>query len=103
MLDMPRLRDADIYIDGEMTHDRFDSSNQNGFDSEAGLYRLEMPLKQGRTITATSRFRYQARGFRRQSSRRVINSRRETNTGYVCIIIRPGSRGDRLIGFYTIQ
>ena len=91
-LDMPRLRDADIYIDGEMTHDRFDSSNRMVLIRKRDCIGLRCLGNRGRTITATSRFRYQARGFRRQSSRRVINSRRETNTGYVCIIIRSLTR-----------
>lgn len=103
MLDMPRLRDADIYIDGEMTHDRFDSSNRMVFDSEAGLYRLEMPLKQGAYNYRYVTLPVSGKGI--PSSKLTEGNKFETGNEYwVCVYYHPpGSRGDRLIGFYTIQ
>ena len=103
MLDMPRLRDADIYIDGEMTHDRFDSSNRMVFDSEAGVYRLEMPLKQGAYNYRYVTLPVSGKGI--PSSKLTEGNKFETGNEYwVCVYYHPpGSRGDRLIGFYNIQ
>ncbi len=46
-LDLPYLRDADVFVDGEMTHNTFSDRNRMTYDAENRLYRLEMPLKQG--------------------------------------------------------
>lgn len=102
-LDMPRLRDADVYIDGEMTHDSFDTSNRMVYDSEARQYRLEMPLKQG-----AYNYRYvtlQATGKGVPSSEITEGNKFETQNEYwvATYYHPPGSRADRLIGFSLIQ
>lgn len=103
MLDMPMLRDADIYVDGEMTHGRFDSTNRMVFDSRAGIYRLEMPLKQGaynyRYITLPS----SSRGT--PSVALTEGNKFETRNEYwTAVYYRPpGARADRLIGFSVLH
>ncbi len=102
-LDMPRLRDADVYIDGEMTHDSFDTSNRMVYDSESRQYRLEMPLKQG-----AYNYRYvtlPATGKGVPSSEITEGNKFETQNEYwvATYYHPPGSRADRLIGFNLIQ
>lgn len=102
MLDMPRLRDADIYVDGEMTHSRFDSSNRMVYDSDAHLYRLVMPLKQG-----AYNYRYvtmPASGNGTPSTELTEGNKYETQNEYWVAVYYhpPGARADRLIGFAVI-
>jgi len=102
MLDMPRLRDADIYVDGEMTHCRFDSSNRMVYDSDAHLYRLVMPLKQG-----AYNYRYvtmPASGNGTPSTELTEGNKYETQNEYWVAVYYhpPGARADRLIGFAVI-
>lgn len=110
-LDMPRLRNADIYIDGEMTHDRFDSSNRMAYDSEARLYHLEMPLKQGAynyryvTLPSGSSTRPSSAASDLPSSDLIEGNKFETRNEYWVAVYYhpPGARADRLIGFALIQ
>lgn len=122
-LDMPHLRDADIYVDGEMTHNRFDSSNRMVYDSAARLYRLEIPLKQG-----AYNYRYLTLPTQPHSSPSspshthsapsspisphlapsgalTEGNKFETQNEYWVAVYYhpPGSRADRLIGFALLQ
>lgn len=103
MLDMPYLRDADIYVDGEMTHGAFNASNRMTYDPEAGLYRLALPLKQGAynyryvTLSATS-------ADPRPSASLTEGNKYETHNEYRVAVYYhpPGARADRLIGYSVI-
>lgn len=47
MLDTPELTGADVYVAGEFTGYRQDAATRMRYDHGDGVYRLEMPLKQG--------------------------------------------------------
>ncbi|WP_295727951.1 DUF5103 domain-containing protein [uncultured Muribaculum sp.] len=46
-LAMPEIKDADVYVDGDLTNRRLDSASRMHYDSSAGVYRHAMLLKQG--------------------------------------------------------
>lgn len=101
-LEMPLLRDADIYVDGEMTHDRFDDTNRMVYDPESRLYRLQMPLKQG-----AYNYRYVAipRQNPTPSAELTEGNKYETRNEYwvACYYHPPGSRADRLLSLQVIN
>lgn len=103
LLDMPQLRDADIYIDGEMTHGQFDASNRMVYDSDSRMYRLAIPLKQG-----AYNYRYVTRPTSGDTSRLSTtltegNKYETQNEYWVAVYYHPpGARADRLVGFAVI-
>lgn len=102
-LDAPRFDDSDIYVDGEMTHNRFDASNRMTYDPAAHSYSLQMPLKQG-----SYNYRYVAlsrqRGGRPDASPVEGNFHETSNEYEIKAYLRlPGSRADRLIGTALIS
>lgn len=46
-LDFPEIMDGDVFIEGELALRGYTETNRMKYDREAGLYRLEIPLKQG--------------------------------------------------------
>ncbi|MDE6340457.1 MAG: DUF5103 domain-containing protein [Muribaculaceae bacterium] len=112
LLDLPEQRGMDIYVDGEMTNNRFDSSNRLVYDPEAHAYKLAMPLKQGaynyRYLTFPSNKAPKTETSTPFTTNGVLNptaivegNKYETSNEYwVGVYYRaPGSRADRLIGF----
>ncbi len=101
LLDMPRLRNADIYVDGEMTHGIFNASNRMVYDPSSRLYKLDMPLKQGaynyRYVTLPAN----TSDTSHLSSALTEGNKYETSNEYWIAIYYhpPGARADRLIGF----
>ena len=102
-LDAPHLRDFDIFVDGEMTHDNFSETNRLKYDFEKRIYTLEMPLKQG-----AYNYRYVTRPANSASapisSQQIEGNKYETQNEYWIAVYYhpPGSRADRLIGFFTL-
>ena len=93
----------DIYVDGEMTHGRFDSSNRMVFDPSRKAYTLSMPLKQG-----AYNYRYLAvpSGSKvdlDKAGALIEGNKYETGNEYtVRVYYHPvGSRGDRLISIQS--
>ena len=101
MLDIPCQRDAEIYVDGEMTHDIFNDSNRMKWDEASRMYRLEMPLKQG---AYTYRYVTLAPGQTIPSSSLTEGNKYETRNEYWVAVYYhpPGSRADRLVGFTVL-
>lgn len=102
-LDMPEQRNMDIYVDGEMTHGRFDASNRMVFDSTRKAYTLSMPLKQG-----AYNYRYLAVPSGNEvdldkAGALIEGNKYETGNEYtVRVYYHPvGSRGDRLISIQS--
>ena len=101
-LDSPEVVDADVYVEGEFTGWRRDSSTRMDYDYHTGSYRLEMPLKQG-----SYNYRYVAvprRGNRQPDPSVIEGNRYETRNEYrVQVWYRPiGSRYDRLLADETL-
>ena len=46
-LEMPEMKDADVYLDGEFTHGLLNDAYRMTYDRKTGTYRAEIPLKQG--------------------------------------------------------
>ena len=103
-LDAPELIDADIYVDGEFTHNSYTAANRMTYDRDAHLYRAEIPLKQG-----NYNYQYVAlkRGDRPDSATPapIEGNKYETDNEYsVAVYYRPpGARADRLVGFTTLH
>lgn len=115
MLDLPEQRGMDIYVDGEMTHNRFDTSNRMIYDPASRCYRLAMPLKQGaynyRYLAFPHNYNPQSISGRPYNSNGQLNptsivegNKYETSNEYwTGVYFRPhGARADRLIGFTTL-
>lgn len=101
-LEMPREENMEVYVDGEFTHGLFDASNRMDYDTAAGAYTLQMPLKQGA-------YNYQYVTRPKDSSKdpqptEIEGNFHETQNEYtVNVYFRPpGARGDRLAGSATI-
>lgn len=115
LLDLPEQRGMDIYVDGEMTNNRFDESNRMIYDPETRCYRLALPLKQGaynyrylafpsgKSPAQTTATPFTTNGLLAPTAI-VEGNKYETFNEYgVGVYYRaPGSRADRLIGFTTI-
>lgn len=102
-LRMPRLPNADIYVDGEMTNGRFSDANRMVYDPGSRTYRLEMPLKQG-----AYNYRYvtlPASGNPLPSTEITEGDKYETGNEYWAAIYYhpPGARADRLVGFTVLE
>lgn len=108
MLDMPELFDKEVYLDGEFTHDRFDSYNRMAYDRTLECYTTEIPLKQGAynyqyvvmpkpdsTISDTKMI---------PDAAYIEGNRYETENEYkIEVWFHPvGARADRLTGVQTI-
>lgn len=99
----PLIKDADVYVDGEMTHGRFNASNRMVYDPASEAYRLEMPLKQG-----AYNYRYvtlpKGKAGALPSADLTEGNKYETENEYWIALYYhpPGSRGDRLVGVTQI-
>lgn len=98
-LDCPEFMEADIYLDGEFTSGNRDEKYRMRYDRESGLYRLDIPLKQG-----AYNYRYIAvpRNYpgHKGDPSPVEGDFHDTCNEYLIKIYQrtPGSRADRLIG-----
>ncbi|MDE7180197.1 MAG: DUF5103 domain-containing protein [Muribaculaceae bacterium] len=92
----------ELFVDGEFTHGLYDRTNRMTYDSAAGGYVLEIPLKQG-----AYNYQYVARpvgSVAAPSPSLIEGNKYETDNEYsVEVFYRPpGARGDRLVGFRTV-
>lgn len=101
-LEMDELRDADVYVDGEFTHDLFDKSNRMTYDAARGAYTASIPVKQGA-------YNYQYVTVKRNSigmadPTPIEGNKYETENEYnVSVYFNPpGARADRLVGSASI-
>ncbi|MDE6538440.1 MAG: DUF5103 domain-containing protein [Muribaculaceae bacterium] len=105
-LDTPELQDMNIYLDGEVTHDRYDTRNLLKYNGEKGGYELTIPLKQGA-------YNYQYVAKRKEGEKKTGEStesliegdKYETDNEYNVYVYShcPGDRFDSLIGYATIS
>lgn len=101
-LAMPRLDDADVYIDGDLANRRLDATTRMHYDADAGAYRHAMLLKQG-----SYNYQYLAvkRGTAVGTTATVEGDFAETANEYrIDVYYRaPGARYDRLLGSLTVM
>lgn len=98
-LEMPEISDAQVYLDGEFTHNHFNDFNRMTYDRSAGAYTTQVPLKQG-----AYNYQYVVIPDSRPgqpSTSRIEGDKYETQNEYgVAVYFRPpGARGDRLISY----
>lgn len=96
-LEMPELRDADIFIDGDLTYRRFDADSRMVYNRASGLYELNKLLKQGA-------YNYQylivPRFGTKGSTAEIEGDKYPTVNEYTVRVYTrlPGERYDRLVG-----
>lgn len=96
-LDFPEVIGADVYVDGEFVHNRYDDSNRMTYDRDTGLYTAQIPLKQG-----AYNYQYVIKGRNPGSApspTQIEGDMYETENEYdVLVWFRPpGARADRLV------
>ncbi len=93
------IPDAEIYVDGEMTHGQYDVNNRMYYSEAEGGYVLQMPLKQG-----AYNYRYVAKDSSGKI-RELDGDKWQTMNQYVVNVWErlPGERADRLIGSGIIE
>lgn len=104
-LDFPEAASKDIYVDGEMTHGKFNDFNRMRYDKESGLYKLAMPLKQG-----AYNYRYVMLPRNNPATSRpdptpVEGNKSETGNEYTVYVWfhPPGARADRLLSVAVVN
>lgn len=100
-LEMDKLPDADVYIEGELTGRTYSDANKMRYLDDEGMYVLSIPLKQG-----SYNYQYVAKpqGSPDADPGMIEGNHYETINEYnVYVWLRtPGSRADRLISTATI-
>lgn len=102
-LKAPRMLNADVYVDGEFSHNNFTDFNKMIYDGERGIYNAEIPLKQG-----AYNYRYVIKRTDMETApdaTPIEGNKYETDNEYsVAVYYRPpGARADRLVGFAVIS
>ena len=114
-LDFPEIMDGDIYVEGELALRGTAEVNRMKYDRDAGIYRLDIPLKQG-----SYNYQYVVRskdatpaevniggamaGVAADASLIEGNHYETLNEYNIYVYLRqPGSRYDRLLGHATVQ
>lgn len=102
LLEYPELIGAEVYIDGEFTHNRFTDANRMTYDRSKGAYTAQIPLKQG-----AYNYQYVVRrsgADNAPTTAPIEGNKYETQNEYgIAVYYRPpGSRGDRLISYRVI-
>lgn len=96
-LDVPENPGSEIFVDGDFSLHASDDRHRMSYDREAGMYTLQIPLKQG-----SYNYQYTVRGPGQPVAlpAPVEGNHYETDNEYlVKVFLRtPSSRGDRLIG-----
>lgn len=101
-LESDRIPNQEVYVDGEFTHGRFDSSNRMEYDADEHAYLLQIPLKQG-----AYNYQYVTRpiGSTADPTPEMIEGNKyETENEYEVEVWfhPPGARADRLVGFTVL-
>lgn len=96
MLEMPRLRSGDVYLEGDFTQRRLDSDSRMVYDESLGAYVKTMLLKQG-----LYNYQYVVSPASDNTERNPIEGDYyETDNEYLLLLYQrePGARYERLIG-----
>lgn len=100
-LDIPEMRNADIFLDGDMTLRRFDPESRMVYNRATGLYETSLLLKQG-----AYNYQYLTVPFGSMTgfTAPVEGDCYQTSNEYVIKIYyrEPGARYDRLIGVTSV-
>lgn len=102
-LEMPELKNADVYIDGAFSHDSFNEENRMTYDEETQSYKAQIPFKQG---SYNYQYVVKQRGeVSPPSPARIEGNKYETQNEYgVWVYYHPaGARADRLISYRTLE
>lgn len=102
-LDVPEIVDADVYVEGEFTGWILDEGTRLHYDHSGGVYRIEMPMKQG-----SYNYRYVAvprHGKRIPDSSLIEGNKYETRNEYQIEVWyqTPTARASRLLGTATLS
>lgn len=91
-LDGPGEKEGPVWISGEFTRPLPGGKTEMRYDREAGVWRLEMPLKQG-----AYNYEYSTPAGRAS----IDGNKYETENEYTVYVYlrKPGDRADRLIGY----
>lgn len=94
-LEMPRLTDCDVYIEGDLTQRRLDTDSRMVYDEARGAYVKTMLLKQG-----LYNYQYVTLPGGRSEQNRIEGDYHETNNEYLLLLYQrePGTRYERLLG-----
>lgn len=100
-LDFPQLINADIYIAGEFSHYLPTEQTRMMYNTERGLYELELPLKQG---SYNYKYIVIPNDGSNASLELVDGDKYETSNRYDIKVFQyePSWRADRLVGSATI-
>lgn len=101
-LEMPELKDASVFIDGDFTQRRFTPESRMHYDRGTSTYRLATLLKQG---AYSYQYLVVPNGAPTGLTAPVEGDHHQTrNEYYIGVYHRPpGARYDRMIGFTTIK
>lgn len=98
-LEMPRLPQGEIFIEGDLTERRLSPRSRMEWDDDAGCYRQSLLLKQG-----SYNYRYAVSTPEGISNLIEGDKYPTVNTYTVCVYHRePGGRYDRLVGVDHIK
>ncbi len=126
-LDYPEIMDGDVYVEGELALRGYTDVNRMTYDRTAGLYRLDIPLKQGsynyqyvvrrksdaESLSAATPYNIGGNAVQRDAAGRQLagadesliegNHYETVNEYNVSVYLRePGARADRLLAVATI-
>lgn len=100
-LAMPEMTGGDVFIDGDLTQRRFDTSSRMVYNQATGAYEQSMLLKQG---AYNYQYLYLPFGATRGENSIEGNYYETVNEYTVRVYHRPrGSRFDRLIGVALVK
>lgn len=102
-LSAPYLPEYDIYIDGDFTNHAYGAFNRMVYNSDAGEYQLQIPLKQG-----SYNYQYTVMDKTRSGipdTSILEGNKFETSNEYNIFLYSrsPGERYDRLLGVSTVS
>lgn len=99
LLDSQYIDGAEIYVDGEMTNGMFTDANRMTWTPQAGVYTLQMPLKQGA-------YNYQYLLRMPDGTFQPLDGDKWQTCNQYDILLwerKPGERADRLIGYEVFE
>lgn len=95
ILEMPRLRSGDVFLEGDLTQRRLDSDSRMVYDENIGAYVKTLLLKQG-----LYNYQYVVSPADPSGQNQIEGDYYETDNEYMLLLYQrePGARYERLIG-----
>lgn len=101
-LEMPRIDDCDVYLDGDFVHRHLDGRSRLDYNDATGCYETAMLLKQG-----AYNYQYLVRPAASDEAYTgpIEGDFYNTANEYTVAVYQrlPGDRYDRLVGYFTIN